>query len=150
MNALKSLIFYFAWTRRRGSIHVLSLIFGVTVSVSSLFIRFGRRILIQVLCNDGIEKAVVPSDAEIDEFKGAFRSRHSARSDVFCVAEVLKLMLQQSGGVTIQNQFFNGWMHDHYVSNLFIFTTNVRMIASTVNTPRCLHNSTIAGTGTCT
>jgi hypothetical protein len=38
-----------AWTRTRGSTVVLQLIFGMTATPVSMYLRFGRRILIQVL-----------------------------------------------------------------------------------------------------
>ena len=40
-----------AWTRTRGSMFTLQLIFGMTGSAVSINIRFGRRLLIQVLKN---------------------------------------------------------------------------------------------------
>lgn len=50
-------------------------------------------------------------------------------SGVYCVADGLKLHLEQSGDYTIQNMFSNGWTHDYYVSNVFIFAPIGVMIA---------------------
>ena len=33
----------------------------------------------------------------------------------------LKLTLQQAGNETQQDNFYNGWTHEHYVTNLFLF-----------------------------
>ncbi len=33
----------------------------------------------------------------------------------------LKLMLEQSGDDLIQEQFYNGWMHNHYMASLMCF-----------------------------
>jgi hypothetical protein len=38
-----------AWTRTRGSCMVLQMIFGMTANSVSMYLRFGRRILIAVL-----------------------------------------------------------------------------------------------------
>ena len=38
-----------AWTRTRGSCMVLQMIFGMTANLVSMYLRFGRRILIAVL-----------------------------------------------------------------------------------------------------
>jgi hypothetical protein len=33
----------------------------------------------------------------------------------------LKLRLEKGGDKGTQNNFYNGWTHNHYVSNLFLF-----------------------------
>ena len=33
----------------------------------------------------------------------------------------LKLYLQQAGDATTQNNFYNGWTNDHYVTSVFVF-----------------------------
>jgi hypothetical protein len=33
----------------------------------------------------------------------------------------LELYLQQAGETSIQNNFYNGWTHDHYVIGVFVF-----------------------------
>ena len=49
--------------------------------------------------------------------------------DVYCVADGLKLYLEQSGSYIVQNMFYNGWTHDHYVSNVFVFAPSGVVIA---------------------
>eukprot|EP00171_Calliarthron_tuberculosum_P003036 IDg3036t1 len=114
MTALQCLALSLAWMRSRGAEHYLSLIFGVTGSVCSLFIRFGRRILVRVLANDTRAQICMPTDNEVDEFKMAFERKYEHLQNVYCVADGLKLLLEQSGDVTIQNRYYNGWQHDHY------------------------------------
>lgn len=83
----------------------------------------------------------------LSEFKMAFRRRHSELCHVFCVADGLKLMHEQSGDVVIQNRFYNGWTHDHYVSNVLVFPPNGREIACALNAPGSCHDATVASTG---
>ena len=80
-----------AWMRSKGSESFLSLIFGVTGSVCAIFIRFGRRILIRTLKRDPRSAIRMPSIDEIRRFQEAFAYRHSALTDVYCVADGLKL-----------------------------------------------------------
>lgn len=57
-------------------------------------------------------------------------------------------MLQQSGHVSTQNQFYNGSLYDpSFCSNIFAFPSNGRIIAYALSAPGCLHDSTSAGYG---
>jgi hypothetical protein len=58
-----------AFMRTHEGMFILSMLFGVTGSVVSLFLRFGRRLLIKILKNlDGV-KVLMPFLDEIEEFK---------------------------------------------------------------------------------
>lgn len=81
------------------------------------------------------------------DFMRVFEKRRPQISDLFCVADGLKVMLDQSGDVVIQNLYYNRWTHDHYVSNVFVSTQNERIILFSLNAPGCLHDSTVAGYG---
>jgi hypothetical protein len=54
----------------------------------------------------------------------------------------LKLRLERAGDDTTQNNFYNGWTHDHYVSNLFLFSPDGKIRACYVNAPGTFHDST--------
>ena len=43
--------------------------------------------------------------------------------DVFCVADGLKLYLEQSGSYFVQNMFYIGWTQDHYVTDVLLFAS---------------------------
>ncbi|CDF36841.1 unnamed protein product [Chondrus crispus] len=147
LSACQCLGLVLSWGRSRGSEMVLCLIFGITGSVCSLFLRFGRRILLQQLSADDMAAVRMPSDDEVNVFKHSFASKYSMLSDVYAVADGLKLYLQQSGDSVIQNMFYNGWTHDHYVGNVFVFAPNGTIKACAVNAPGAMHDSTIADWG---
>jgi hypothetical protein len=44
--------------------------------------------------------------------------RHQFHSDIWCTMDGLKLMLKQFGNVLIQEQYYSGWIHDHYVTSV--------------------------------
>ena len=47
----------------------------------------------------------------------------------------------------IQNRFYNGWTHEHYVSNITVFVPNDRVIACALNALGSFHDSTVAEYG---
>lgn len=136
-----------AWYRTRGSVTILCMLFGITHSVCVMFIRFARRLLIKVLSKDDSARVKMPSNEEIELFKGKIREKYSMLDDVYAVADGLKLQLEQSGDTVIQEMFYNGWTHDHYVGNVFVFGPNGMVIACVINAPGNMHDSCIAEWG---
>lgn len=133
-----------SWTRTRGSLAVLQLIFGMTASHISLWMRFGRRMLIQVLRDEPLARVSMPTDQEVDEFVAAISEKYPALTNCWGAVDGLKLRLERSGDPTVQNIFFNGWTHDHYVSNLFLFSPDGKIRACYINAPGTMHDSTMA------
>eukprot|EP00957_Ditylum_brightwellii_P131292 10013307-Ditylum_brightwellii.AAC.1 len=66
---------------------------------------------------------------------------------VFGATDGLKLYLQQSSDYVIQNVFYNSWKHDHYVTNIFLFTPDGMIRAMVINMPGAMHDSTAAEYG---
>ena len=61
--------------------------------------------------------------------------------DVWFVVDGLKLTLQRSRTGSIQACFYNGWTHDHYVTNIFVFAPSGLIFACTINNPGSVHDS---------
>lgn len=59
----------------------------------------------------------------------------------------LKLYLEKSPDHVIQNQFYNGWTHDHYVSCVIVFCPDGTIPIFCYNVPGCIHDSTISEWG---
>ena len=74
----------------------MSMLFGLTTSAISVYLKFGRRILIHILSNDKMAKVTILSDDEIEHFKNAVKERHPAVKDVWMTMDGLKLYLEQS------------------------------------------------------
>jgi len=112
-----------AWTRTRGSMAVLQMIFGLTMTNLSTYLRFGRRIVIEVLKNDPDATIRLPADNEMQQYIDAIAGKHPSLGahKVWCTVDGVKLMLQQAPNSMIQEQFYNGWTHDHYVTNVLCF-----------------------------
>jgi DDE superfamily endonuclease len=135
-----------AWTRTRGSSMVLQMIFGMTATVLSVWLRFGRRVLVKALKDHPKACVEMPNAAEIESFKLAISSKYPSLTNVWGAMDGLKLYLQQAGKHDVQNYFYNGWTHDHYVSNLFLFSPDGKIRKYYLNAPGCWHDSTLANT----
>ncbi len=87
---------------------MLSLLFGVTHAVVSVFLRFGRRILIQILRKHEQARVKMPSGEEIESFKGAIKLKYPLLENVWCMADGLKLKIEQAACPNMQARFYNG------------------------------------------
>jgi hypothetical protein len=65
INGVDCLGLYLAWTQTRGSCMTLRLIFGITGTPLSVYIRFVRRIIIQVLHDHPLASVQLPSCSQI-------------------------------------------------------------------------------------
>lgn len=147
MNATQCLAMYLMWSRTRGAQNVLGLVFGVTGSVASLFIRFARRLIIKALANDAAARVRLPSRRELAEHQQVIAAKYPLLRDVCAVMDGLKVRLEANGTYEVQSIFYNGWTHDHYVTNVLVFAPNGRIIAASLNAPGCLHDSVVADYG---
>ncbi len=60
------------WTQTRGSLNLLQLIFGLTYTNLSVYMRFGIRLLVETFHDDPLARVSLPSPEEINEYKAAF------------------------------------------------------------------------------
>ena len=59
----------------------------------------------------------------------------------------LALLLEQAGDPDEQNMFYNGWKHDHYVTNIFVFAPDGTVRAMVLNCPGSVHDSMVCEWG---
>jgi hypothetical protein len=79
----------------------LQIIFGLTQSISSLYLRFGMNLLILVLQDLEKAKIKIPSANKITELQSLVRPRHPKLADVWCTMSLSKF------AVSVLNQFLN-------------------------------------------
>jgi hypothetical protein len=101
-----------------------------------------------VLRNEQQAHVQIPSSEKIEEYKDMVRNRHPFLTDVWCTMDGFKITLEQSGDALIQECFYNGWTHDHYVSFVLCFCPDgtIPPIAY-INIPGAVHDSQIANYG---
>lgn len=135
MDAPCALGLCLAWMCTRGSSSVLCLLFGVTQPVLSLYLRYGRRILVKILMNDEYARVKLPTTDEIETYQEAIAAKHLLLVTVYGVMDGLKLPVQKSSDPKIQRHFYNGWTHGHYVTNILGFSPDGVVFVCNLNAP---------------
>jgi DDE superfamily endonuclease len=133
-----------AWFRFKGSEFILQGWFGFTGCHSNVWLRFGRRMLISCLINHPLAKVQMPSNEAVEKLKQLCVARHSSLPDVYCSADGLKIHFQSCHGLSEQSMFYNGWLHGHFITNLFVYSIDGRIIEACTNVPGSVHDSSIA------
>ncbi len=64
------------WTRTRGALNVLQLVFGLTYSNLSVYLRFGTWLILETFREDALARVAIPTREEIQNYKVAFSERH--------------------------------------------------------------------------
>jgi len=144
MNAIEALGLALAWFRTRGSEMGLCIIFGLSASVCSLFIRFSHRILLKLLAQNDFSIVKMPDAQLFHEFNASITREYPLLEGVYCFMDGVKLSLESAGTTSVQNMYYNGWQHGHFVTCVFVFAPNGTIIAAGVNAPGTMHDSTIA------
>jgi DDE superfamily endonuclease len=147
VSAIDCLGLCLAWTRTRGSSMILQMIFGLTLNPVSMYLRFGRRIVIEVLSKEPETVIKVPSIDKIRQYQDIIRQRHPLLDGCWCTMDGLKLKIQQPADRVTENNFYNGWKHDHYVGAVIVFCPDGTIPIVCYNVPGCVHDSLIAEWG---
>jgi hypothetical protein len=135
------------YTRTRGSLFAMQMIFGASHSVLCLFLRFSMRLLFKVLKEEPLAKVAIPCVEEIREYQAVVRDTFPALDGAWCVMDGLKIPIQRSGDELTQNAYYNGWLHAHFVGCVIAFAPSGIIVACTLNAPGSWHDSFIAQNG---
>ncbi len=76
---------------------MLQLVFGLTYTNLSVYLRFGIRLIVETFSSDPLARVAIPSADEIESFKAAFAERHPLLNNCWATMDGLKLYLQQAG-----------------------------------------------------
>ena len=138
-----ALVLYF--TRTRGAVWSLQILFGLSYTILNAWISFGGLLVTKILELDPSARMRDRTPEEWNSYVDAVGERHPAlgRSRVGGTVDGLKLYIQSSPHATVQEIFYNGWTHDHYVTNVFLFVPDGTIAMSAMNAPGCMHDSTI-------
>jgi hypothetical protein len=71
----------------------------------------------------------MPSHGNISELKHVIINKYPSLEDVWFAVDGLKQTLEQIRNGRIQACFYNGWTHDHYFTNIFVFAPNGQIVA---------------------
>ena len=75
------------WSRTRGAEWCLEVVFGLTGTCVSVYLRFGMPILVAILKADPKSEVHMPDAAEIALFKEAITAKHSLLVDCYCMVD---------------------------------------------------------------
>ena len=90
MSAADALGLALAWTRTRGSQMVLQMIFGMSGTSVSMYIRFARRLIIMILQSDPYAAIRPPTLEKIREYQKAIADKYPSLIGVWCTMDGLK------------------------------------------------------------
>jgi DDE superfamily endonuclease len=147
INARTCLGLVLAWYRFRGAEYILQGWFGFTGSQANVWLRFGRRGLLLLLQNEPTARIEMPSVEHVNLLMSIVKERHDLLDDVYAFADGVKLFFESTADIDEQSMYYNGWKHACFITNLFVFSADGRIIAAVLNAPGSLHDSTLAEWG---
>ena len=140
----------------------LQQIFGLNPSTVTWYLLFSHQILLQVLHK--IPSACIewPHGETFNRFTCHIVKQHEQLFGAFGFIDGLKLPVKEPFNPDMENSMYNGWLHDHYISNILVFApdgacfylfthfNNVSfagtIITCHLNAPRSWHDSRVAQT----
>ena len=137
------------YTRSCGSLWQMQLFSGTTRTPLSVWLRFGMVVLLKVLRNHPLACLKLPSQEQLKDYCNMISSRHPelVNDNVALAADGMKIPLEASGNKIIQERFYNGWKHGHFVSNVFVFAPDGTIPIMSINAPGSMHDSKVATYG---
>ena len=128
MSAVGCLGLVLMWYRTQGSCaRILSMLFGQTSTCLYKWLKFGRRILLHVLCRYAAAKVCLPTAEEVSEFKSAVVDKYPHCPDCIGAANGLKLLVESPTNWGVQEKFFNRWKQDHFINCVCLFTVDSKI-----------------------
>jgi hypothetical protein len=131
----------------KGIETVLQLVFGLTYTNLNVYLQFGIRLIVEIFWSDPLARVSLPSVDEIALYMSAFSERHPLLIDCWARMDGLKLHLQASGNLDIQERYYNWWTHNHYVNSVFCFYPDGTIPIAFFNVPGSVHDSQVAEIG---
>ena len=132
------------WLRSRGGNRILCLLYGILPSSCSVWLRYGKRVLLRVLEQMEEAKVKMPTIDEVQMFQRMISTKYPSLQDCWGAMDGLKIEIEVPKDEDTQNMFYNGWKCGHYISNLFLFSPNGKICACYFNAPGTVHDSTMA------
>ena len=148
LNAIGALGLVLMWYRTRGSCaRGLAMLFGQTSTPMYKWLKFSRKVLLQVLSRDINSKVALPTHEKIRFYQSVIGAKYPLCSNVWAAADGIKLLLEKSTSEQKQNYYFNGWKHGHYINCIFVFCPDGKIALCCLNAPGTFHDSTMADYG---
>ncbi|KAK7459484.1 hypothetical protein VKT23_009467 [Stygiomarasmius scandens] len=123
----------------------LAEIFALIPSTVDRYISFSLTILLVTLRRMPYSQISWPQGDEFVEHESLILARHPLLIGAFGTVDGLKLPVQVSyTDDEVENATYNGWLHDHFISNVLAFAPTGVIIACRLNAPGSWHDSRVA------
>jgi hypothetical protein len=144
ISPVLALALVLVWTWTCGSYAALQVIFGMMASNISKWLHFSKQVLLLALLQIEEAKIKMPTIQQVRVFKEVIWTKYPSLVHCWGALDGVKFGIQKPSDDMKQSHFYNGWTHDHYVANLFLFTPDGCICAAYVNSPGTTHDSTMA------
>jgi hypothetical protein len=111
VTALDILGLVLAWTRTRGALLSLQMHFGLSMTNLTAYLRFGRRIIVEVLKNNPLSSIAIPPPAKVEEYKQLVRDKYPLLTNVWAAMDGIKTPIQQASTTKQQANRPNQELH---------------------------------------
>mgnify|MGYP006199202059 CR=1 FL=1 len=108
IQAIDCLGLLLSWTRTRGSLMSLQLVFGMTHTPLGKYLQFARRIILKVLKKHPLAEIKMPTMEKLEEYRQAIHRRHPALPNVWGTMDGLKCLIERPGNEITETRFYNG------------------------------------------
>jgi hypothetical protein len=120
-------------------------IFGIVPSVCTRYLRWCLQILLEVLKSSVPEAKIMwPNSSELETYSALIRAQYPMLRNGFGFVDGLHLPVQASGDSETQNVYYNGWVHAHFTSIVFVFSPLGTILYTVVNAPGSFHDAAVA------
>ena len=148
LDAVGGLGLVLAWFRTKCPCNrSLVMIFGQTSTPLYKWLKFARCVLLSVLMDDPDSQIRSPTAEEVASFQAAIGAKYPYCADVWGALDGLKASIEKPDNENVQNQFYNGWTHGHYVNSIFLFSPDGKIRMTVFNCPGVMHDSDMANHG---
>ncbi|KAG8718355.1 hypothetical protein FRC09_012793 [Ceratobasidium sp. 395] len=132
------------WLRSSTSEIGLMQVFALVSSVLHRYLQFGLDTLLQTLRRMADARITWPSERRMTYYSRLIRTRHPLIDGAFGFMDGLSLPVTVSADPQVEKATYNGWLHTHKVSNIFVFAPDGTIIAATLNAPGSWHDARVA------
>jgi hypothetical protein len=108
VTALICLGLVLRWTRTKGPLYSLQMDFGMSHSCLILWLRFARRVLVDILRNNPLSRVRRPTREEVATNMAAVALKYPSLPEVWGTADGLNLDIQSTKDDRVQSMFYNG------------------------------------------
>ncbi|TDL21627.1 hypothetical protein BD410DRAFT_821302 [Rickenella mellea] len=123
----------------------LQQIFALIPSTVSRYNNFSLSILLKTLRRLPDASIVWPREQEEFEYLTELVvGRHSLLRGAFGSIDGLNLPVQTSDDIEIENATYNGWLKEHFISSVIVFSSQGSIIECNLNAPGSWHDSRVA------